>query len=541
MSNNITPHIASGLPEFIRGNSPLLVEFIDTYYKYVEQREKAVGMIQNIGENTDVDETLDEYLNHFYDIFADKLPTVVAMDKRNFIKILNDIYDAKGTQKAIKLLFRAVFNEDVSIYYPSEQILIASDGTWIEEKYITLITKFGNNPISGDTIVFSNAHGDFVINTTNIVQIAPDTCRVFFRTYSQVSVDDSQLVYVYTPESELKYVGQVVKSPARLRVTIPGEAWQIGQVISITGDGNNTTARVTGVDENEGISKLEILEYGNHEDGQICVVSPYPFKPASSNLEIDKTLVSISPNVYHHTINITDSTDGVYESVFGVSDAIDVNSYFLTDYVDRGYFGTKVIEQSINNTVQQSSNQVNGLTIQEWLASRATLVYEYDNLVSTKGYFYDEKGQLSNQTIRLQDNYFYQAFSYVIETTKDIKEYRDALDMIHPAGTKRFSILEKSVSYHLDVYTSRTLSLDTTYFLDLVNMNDDTVMFDVSKIFVDTVTVTDSKAFTLNKNTISDSVSAISADTTNQTTSGYDTGTYFLENYASHDYQLTIG
>lgn len=540
MSNNISPYIGSQLPEYLRGDSPLFTEFIETYFKYVELRENAVGMIQNRILDVDIDETLDKYVSEFYTTYGEYLPSEMALDKRNFIKLLSDVYNAKGTQKSLKLLFRALFNQDIKISYPSEQILRLSDGSWEIEKFITLSTKFGVNPTTGDVIIFNNEFGDFVVDTTKIIQIAPDVCRVYFKTYSVIQVVDGQLVYVYDVNGDVNYIGGLIKSPASLTVSNAGKSWQNGQVITVDGDGMDTIARVVAVDGDGGVTNLEILEYGIHPENQIVTVSPYPNRPTGSNFEIESTLVSVSPNIRHHQITIQEYTDGISERIYGVTDSVNENSYFLDSvYVDRGYFGTTAIAQ-LSSPIPPSIGQSTGITIQEWLDSRTTLIYKFANMVSTRGYFSNERGQLSNQFIHTQDNYFYQPFSYVIETNLDIREYRDILNISHPAGTKRFSILEKSVEYTLPVTVSRTISKDIIYFEDSI-ISSDLYYFEVSKPFVDTVAVTDSKEITLNKSTIEDSISAVSLDVTSISVSGYDTGTYFSQNYVGFDYTLTIG
>lgn len=540
MSNNISPYVGSQLPEYLRGNSPLFTAFIETYYKFVELRENAVGMIQNRSLDVDIDETLDKYVSEFYITYGEYIPTNIALDRRNFIKLLNEIYDAKGTQKSLKLLFRAIFNQDIKISYPSEQILRASDGNWEIEKFITITNKFGVDPVIGDTIIFNNEFGDFVIDATKIIPIGSSTYRIYFKTYSDIKVVDNQLVYIYDLNGDITYVGGLIKSPSQLTVSSGGKSWQVGKIVTIDGNGMDTIARVVSVDSLNGISKLEILEFGIHSENQIILVSPYPNRPSGSNLEIEKTLVSVSPNVYHHQITIQDYTDGIFERIYGVSDAIDDKSYFLdSEYVDRGYFGTVTVDQ-ISSAIPPSIGQSTGITIQDWLDSRATLVYKFDNMVSTKGHFSNENGQLSNQFIRLQDNYFYQPFSYVIETNLDIREYKDILNISHPAGTKRFSVLEKTATYQIPVIGSRTISSDAFYFADSCLVNDITFI-DFGKTFIDSVSPIDDKSITLNKSTIVDFATATSSDTTTTTTLGYDTGTYSDGTYSAFEHTLTIG
>jgi hypothetical protein len=140
MQNNISPIVTSWVPEYLRGESPIFVSFIDTYFKYAEQRTKSIGSINNRNLDTDIDETLDNYINEFYSTYGEYLSPDVAIDKRHFIKLLSLIYDNKGTKRALELIFKLLFNEDIQVSYPSEQILKSSDGNWELEKFVSVIT-----------------------------------------------------------------------------------------------------------------------------------------------------------------------------------------------------------------------------------------------------------------------------------------------------------------------------------------------------------------------------------------------------------------
>jgi hypothetical protein len=60
-------------------------------------------------------------------------------------------------------------------------------------------------------------------------------------------------------------------------------------------------------------------------------------------------------------------------------------------------------------------------------------------LDSRVGYYANNNGLISSNK-KLQDNYYYQDFSYVIKSSKNLDEYSDLFKkIIHPAGTKMFS------------------------------------------------------------------------------------------------------
>jgi hypothetical protein len=57
------------------------------------------------------------------------------------------------------------------------------------------------------------------------------------------------------------------------------------------------------------------------------------------------------------------------------------------------------------------------------------------------GYFKDNKGNLSSN-MYLTDSFYYQDYSYAIQTVQDISKYRDVVkDLLHPAGFQYFGIM----------------------------------------------------------------------------------------------------
>jgi len=55
-----------------------------------------------------------------------------------------------------------------------------------------------------------------------------------------------------------------------------------------------------------------------------------------------------------------------------------------------------------------------------------------------KGDWNTERGKISTNSIRMQDNYFFQLFSYAIKTSRCINRWKPAIELVHPAGLKYF-------------------------------------------------------------------------------------------------------
>ena len=79
-------------------------------------------------------------------------------------------YQSVGTEDAFRMLFRLLFNEDIELYYPSKDLLIASGGDYIKQARIRVNSVDYLNDIENKKIVgaTSGAYG-----TVEKVQILP--------------------------------------------------------------------------------------------------------------------------------------------------------------------------------------------------------------------------------------------------------------------------------------------------------------------------------------------------------------------------------
>jgi hypothetical protein len=119
------------LPEFIRSEYPIFVKFIEKYYEWMELSGNALSESDKLSVINDIDVTPNYYLEQVKKEFLPFFPEITSIDSRKFIKLVNQFYSAKGTPNSVKFLFKALYNEDIDIFYPKEDILKVSDGKWV--------------------------------------------------------------------------------------------------------------------------------------------------------------------------------------------------------------------------------------------------------------------------------------------------------------------------------------------------------------------------------------------------------------------------
>lgn len=132
MSNSlISTRVEQQLPDFIRGDNPKFVFFLEKYYEWLEQSNNAIGQTQDLYNAKDLDEVNNFYFDQIVKEILPNFPKDILLDKSKFVKHVGEFYRSKGTPESIKFLFRILYNEEIEIYYPKEQIIKVSDGKWV--------------------------------------------------------------------------------------------------------------------------------------------------------------------------------------------------------------------------------------------------------------------------------------------------------------------------------------------------------------------------------------------------------------------------
>ena len=152
----ISKQVGNQLPEFIRNDHTLFVTFVEKYYEFMEQtnttdvtKHGPLKVLQDFLHKLDVDfnddgsiNTDDNFLKEFYKDYAKDLPIGQSAKLSLVLKRINDFYTAKGSAEAIKLLFRILYNEEVTIFNAQEFVLRPSSSKW-QQDYVVKVYERG--------------------------------------------------------------------------------------------------------------------------------------------------------------------------------------------------------------------------------------------------------------------------------------------------------------------------------------------------------------------------------------------------------------
>jgi hypothetical protein len=162
------------VPEFVRDEYPTFIRFLEAYYEFLENKQTGKNNDLNVKSKdlrylSDVDYSIGQFEDSFFNTFADLLPKDVQVDKAFLIKQLLPFYLAKGNEKSFKLLFRLLFNEEVEIIQPKANILRASDGKWVVEKAFRIAQSvYSTHTANGNTSSSATESGNTVFKMAQV-------------------------------------------------------------------------------------------------------------------------------------------------------------------------------------------------------------------------------------------------------------------------------------------------------------------------------------------------------------------------------------
>lgn len=312
----VSPLIQSQFPAFYNEEGPLFVEFVKAYFKWLETSGQQAYHSRNLIEYKDIDKTVDNFIVHFKETFMKDLPLAVKVDERLFVKNILELYQNKGNEQSVKLAIQALFNEQSSIYLPSQDILKPSDGTWIKPKYLEVSISPRNVSFFNKEIVGTNTGAKAFCENVVKKRINGKYIDVLFLSNVRGDFLYGEKI-VETSNTNITNAPTVVGSLTSLSVLTGGQDFSVGDEFEvISTNGKNAKAIVTSISSETGQVKFSIEDggFGFSNTATVYIsdkVLGY-FNLTNSNTAIDSfsTLENVSQQVMR--ITFTSAVDSQY-------------------------------------------------------------------------------------------------------------------------------------------------------------------------------------------------------------------------------------
>lgn len=330
MDKNIEVFVKSQFPRFYDEEGPMFIAFVEAYYEWMSGEDGVVGQARSLLEYRDVDTTLEQYIEHFRSKYLFGMPNTTLADKKFLIKHILDVYRAKGSTRGYKLLFRLLYNEDIQMYLPSDDILRASDGQWSRPKFLEITDNPNNASLRGKFVkgVVSNAVA--AVEEYTVTPVKSKSIHVLhLSNVSGVFVPGDPIVVLDNDinSAAIDAAPRVVGSLSDVIISEGGQLFNIGDRLEITdGSGYGGLVRVSDVDLNgSGTILFSIISGGEYISKDASIIFTRDGPGSGANFRIDQ-LTDLHDVVYntdliidHHTGTIEPVANQVLSTIFNYS------------------------------------------------------------------------------------------------------------------------------------------------------------------------------------------------------------------------------
>lgn len=423
--------IEAQFPMIYRENGRELIAFLEHYFTFEEITNKQFLHESNcLPEKDDIDTTPDGFVKYFTSKYMKNMPFNNSIDNRFILKNILDLYQAKGTERGLRLLMQLICGDDeVDVYYPGQDVLRPSHSIWYQPRYLELSHSPKTKELLGKR-VYGNVSGAEAY-VDSIV-----TKRINGRLFDVVYLSDVRGAFNHneyiTDQKGIIGFGYPYTTGSLTSISIPDNStygYSVGDIVDIkSATGDMGIARVTSVEKSDvRVSfNLQQLGYGYaataYANGMPIVdsiteidISDSILEIANSNLVDGDTLTQ-----YFQTIELIDPLP--INAVVG--DMISYGAYQSTIIDISGNFVT--IEGSPDKTLPTGANLADGVVINNIsydtngvtnnhitttvMESSDILVWGYDTVSSN--------GMPSFYYSNLHTNYAYDQFGNPYEITR---------------------------------------------------------------------------------------------------------------------------
>ena len=264
INDKISVFVKDQFPDFYKEDGVMFIKFVEAYYEYLEQTGKSLDYARNLIEYRDIDETTSEFLDEFKKTFLSGLPGLIKSDDRLTIKHIMDFYRAKGSPRAIQLLFRILFDEEASVDNPGEDVIKPSTSEFRLPRYIEVYASDLDKLIALEGLEILGATSSAKAFVESISTQVLNGAKVHVLQLSNLRGNFLRGEIVTKSSDGIQDDMPVVTgSLSSVDITLGGQDFAIGDTFNIEANvGKGAQVRVTAVDNATGLVEYQLANGG---------------------------------------------------------------------------------------------------------------------------------------------------------------------------------------------------------------------------------------------------------------------------------------
>lgn len=446
MSKSISKFIKEQFPKYILETDSMFPFFMEAYYEWMSKSDNPTGLVYDLDGVANVDNKYQIFIDEFINEYVDIIPDNVSADKTLLIKKITELYQSKGTNKSIELLFRILYDIEATIVDPSAYIFKPSSAKYIKPKAVRFNITSGSITETTDVAInFVNQTNTYAVRFDYVLDLGNNLWEGVFQTNQPLVIDGTYSI------SSQSFTANIVKTVSKKTIKKRGSGFKVGDIFEIaTAQGLGTKIKITRV-QDSGIKSFDIIQFGT---GYLTNFE-HSLSPLNEISIQEVRNLTITNNGDSTQYTSPDNIDKLVDS-YQISKFTYLES---TNYLENN---TYVGELQVAGQTEISNGAV------EVSDNNATIFFELGYLFSYPGYYLSNEGVASDIS-RLQDGEYWQQFSYVIKSSKQYDEYNETVKkIVHPAGVRMFGeyTIDKKIELLIDIQTYldviRSLLIDST-------------------------------------------------------------------------------
>lgn len=383
IEQKISSLVETQFPEFYASEGPRFVDFVQQYYVWMESQNQAVNRSRNLFNYRDIDRTSEEFVGLFKNKFLKGFPLTTEANTQFLAKHATDIYSAKGTDLAVEMTMRALFNEDSTVNYPSRDLFKLSDGTWVKPVYLELAISERTKNFIGKQIIGSRSSAKAFMEALVTERINGKFIHVAYLTNVEGDFITNEFV-TPTDDTNLYEAPQIIGSMTTLTVMEGGANFAVGDIFEVTSpNGRQGKARVTAINNETGkvrfifINALKSGGWGySFEHANVMIAQKMLQIGATTNANTQITGFAQFEQVSQNFANIGYSTARPNNANFAVGGIVE-------NYYANGLLAANAVIVSTGITTDTSGYLVVSPASGNLISADTVLVVKADAIAST--------------------------------------------------------------------------------------------------------------------------------------------------------------